>query len=145
MAPTDMTTQQLLLFIFGAVLSSSAVTAIINHLVSRSQNKAKEVLDKVNAAKVVAETEQIELETEQKLNDFYEDQINKLLKKIQEFQDELKTTKDNYNQALKELKRVSDELEDNKKQMAVVLKMLRKKENEGCLRVDCPTRLTKNK
>lgn len=136
-----MTNQQILLFIFTAVISSSALTSLINHFVNRSQNKTKEALDVANRNKVNAEAEQIETDTEARLIEYQDKQINKLLCKLKEFQLQLEEYEVNYNKALSKLQEVSTELEDNKKQMDAVLKILKAKDKEVCKRKDCPTRV----
>lgn len=136
-----MTNQQILLFIFAAVISSSALTSLINHFVNRSQNKAKEALDVANRNKVTAEAEQIETDTEARIIEYQDKQIDKLLCKLKEFQLQLEEYEVNYNKAISKLQEVSTELEDNKKQMDAVLKILKAKDKEVCKRKDCPTRV----
>ena len=136
-----MTNQQILLFIFAAVISSSALTSLINHFVNRSQNKAKEALDVANRNKVNAEAEQIETDTEARIIEYQDKQIDKLLCKLKEFQLQLEEYEINYNKAISKLQEVSAELEDNKKQMDAVLKKLKAKDKEVCKRKDCPTRV----
>lgn len=136
-----MTNQQILLFIFAAVISSSALTSLINHFVNRSQNKAKEALDVANRNKVNAEAEQIETDTEARIIEYQDKQIDKLLCKLKEFQLQLEEYEVNYNKAISKLQEVSTELEDNKKQMDAVLKILKAKDKEVCKRKDCPTRV----
>ena len=136
-----MTNQQILLFIFAAVISSSALTSLINHFVNRSQNKAKEALDVANRNKVNAEAEQIETDTEARIIEYQDKQIDKLLCKLKEFQLQLEEYEINYNKAISKLQEVSAELEDNKKQMDAVLKILKAKDKEVCKRKDCPTRV----
>lgn len=136
-----MTNQQILLFIFAAVISSSALTSLINHFVNRSQNKAKEALDVANRNKVNAEAEQIETDTEARIIEYQDKQIDKLLCKLKEFQLQLEEYEVNYNKAISKLQEVSTELEDNKKQMNAVLKILKAKDKEVCKRKDCPTRV----
>lgn len=136
-----MTNQQILLFIFAAVISSSALTSLINHFVNRSQNKAKEALDLANRNKVNAEAEQIETDTEARIIEYQDKQIDKLLCKLKEFQLQLEEYEINYNKAISKLQEVSAELEDNKKQMDAVLKILKAKDKEVCKRKDCPTRV----
>ena len=134
------TTQQILLYIFAAVIGSSALTSVINFFFNRSQNKAKEDLDKASKNKIDAEAEQIEVDTEVKIIKYQDEQIEKLIKKIGEFQIELEEYKINYTKALLKLQEVTEELEENKKQMNVVLKMLKAKDKEICKRKDCPNK-----
>ena len=102
---------------------------------------SKEALDLANRNKVNAEAEQIETDTEARIIEYQDKQIDKLLCKLKEFQLQLEEYEINYNKAISKLQEVSAELEDNKKQMDAVLKILKAKDKEVCKRKDCPTRV----
>ena len=146
--PSTLSNDHILIYLFAAIIASSAFTTLVQYLLSLFNKKNKDRVDKANAEKIEIEVKKLnleernlELETEQKLSEYYKSEFTKVMT-------ELTIVKNKLDQNNKELKQIRDMVIKKSKENKELIKKnneLTKKIESKCVKDDCPNKVITNK